>query len=42
MKCEVLAKEYTKKWSSRKWIHFERTYSNSLWHIDYKKLDDGR
>lgn len=26
----------------RKWIRSERRYSNSLWHTDYKQLDDGR
>ncbi len=26
----------------RKWVRWERTYSNSLWHTDFKHLDDGR
>ena len=26
----------------RKWVRYERTYSNSMWHTDYKLLDDGR
>ena len=26
----------------RKWIRYERTYSNSMWHTDFKQLDDGR
>ncbi len=25
-----------------KWIRSERTYSNSMWHTDYKRLPDGR
>ena len=23
-------------------VRYERTYSNSMWHTDYKLLDDGR
>ena len=26
----------------RKWVRYERTYSNSMWHTDWKLLDDGR
>ena len=26
----------------RKWVRYERTYSNSMWHTDYKQLPDGR
>ena len=26
----------------RKWVRYERTYSNSMWHTDYKQLDDRR
>lgn len=26
----------------RKWVRYERTYSNSMWHTDYKLLPDGR
>lgn len=26
----------------KKWIRYERDYSNSMWHTDYKKLPDGR
>ncbi len=37
-----LAEEQPKKRRRRKWIRFERTYSNSMWHTDWKKLDDGR
>ena len=39
---EDLVSEHPKKSRRRKWIRFERTYSNSMWHTDYKHLDDGR
>ena len=31
-----------KKSKRRKYVRYERTYSNSLWHTDYKMLQDGR
>jgi putative transposase len=37
-----LAEAQPKKRRRRKWVRFERTYSNSMWHTDWKKLDDGR
>ncbi len=37
-----LAEEQPKKRKRRKWVRFERTYSNSMWHTDWKQLDDGR
>ena len=37
-----LASEERKKKQRRKWVRYERTYSNSMWHTDYKQLDDGR
>ena len=30
------------KSGQRKWVRYERRYSNSMWHTDYKLLDDGR
>jgi putative transposase len=33
--------EESKKRGRRKWVRYERTYSNSLWHVDYKQLPDG-
>ncbi len=39
---EDLASEESRKGKKRRWIRYERTYSNSLWHTDYKLLDDGR
>ena len=37
-----LASERPKKSKRRKWIRFERIYSNSMRHTDYKQLDNGR
>ncbi len=31
-----------KSGQQRKWVRYERKYSNSLWHTDYKQLHDGR
>ena len=36
------AVEHKKKQKRRKWIRYERKHSNSMWHTDYKQLDDGR
>ena len=37
-----LAESHPKKSKRRKWIRYEREHSNSLWHTDWKQLDDGR
>ena len=37
-----LASKERKKKQRRKWVRYERTYSNSMRHTDYKQLDDGR
>ena len=37
-----IAEKQPKKSQRRKWIRYERTYSNSMWHTDYKQMDDGR
>jgi len=37
-----VAKEERKKKRQRKWVRYEREHSNSMWHTDYKQLDDGR
>ncbi len=42
MRDEGLAEAQPKKMRRRKWIRYERTYSNSMWHTDWKQLDDGR
>lgn len=34
-----LASDEPKKRRRKKWIRYERTYSNSLWHTDWKYLD---
>ena len=36
------AVSHPKKGKRRKWIRYERIHSNSMWHTDYKRLDDGR
>ena len=42
LKEKGMAVEHPKKSRRRKWIRYERTHSNSLWHTDYKLLPDGR
>ena len=42
LRSKGLAEVQPKKRKRRKWIRFERTYSNSTWHTDWKQLDDGR
>lgn len=37
-----LAENHPEKAKKRKWIRYERRFSNSLWHTDYKRLPDGR
>ena len=37
-----MARNEPKKSGRRKWVLYERTHSNSMWHTDYKQLDDGR
>ncbi len=37
-----IVKEEQKKKQRRRWIRYEREHSNSMWHTDYKQLDDGR
>ena len=36
------AVSHPKKGKRRKWIRYERTHSNSMWHTDYKMLKDGQ
>ena len=42
LKDEELAENQPAKARRRKWIRYERRFSNSLWHTDYKQLPDGR
>ncbi len=37
-----IAEEQPKKSRRRKWVRYERTHSNSMWHTDYKQLPDKR
>ncbi|MDE0090067.1 MAG: DDE-type integrase/transposase/recombinase [Thaumarchaeota archaeon] len=37
-----LAERQPRKARRRKWVRYERRYSNSLWHADCKQLPDGR
>ena len=39
---ENIASKHSKKSKRHKWVRYERTYSNSLWHTYWKLLDDGR
>ena len=39
MKSLGLAKDESRKHGRKKWIRYERKYSNSLWHTDWKLLD---
>ena len=42
LKDEELAEIQPAKAKQRKWVRYERRYSNSLWHTDYRQLPDGR
>ena len=42
LKDEELAENQPAKAKQRKYLRFERRFSNSLWHTDYKQLYDGR
>ncbi|OIO23965.1 hypothetical protein AUJ65_02420 [Candidatus Micrarchaeota archaeon CG1_02_51_15] len=37
-----LAKREPKKSKRRKWVRYERTKTNSLWHVDWKLLSNGK
>ena len=37
-----MANTESSKSGKRRWVRYERTYSNSMWHIDYKQLNDDR
>ncbi|MDE0526732.1 MAG: DDE-type integrase/transposase/recombinase, partial [Thaumarchaeota archaeon] len=42
LKDEEIVENQPKKARQRKWVRYERRFSNSLWHTDYKQLHDGR
>ena len=39
---EEIANSQPKKSRQRKWVRYERKYSNSMWHTDYKQLPGGK
>ena len=42
LKDEELAENQPKKAKQRKWVRYERRFSNSMWHTDYKQLHNGK
>ena len=42
LKDEEPAENQPAKAKQQKWVRYERRYSNSLWHTDYKQLTDGK
>ena len=42
LRSKGLSKAQPKKRKRLKWVRYERAYSNSMWHADWKLLDDGR
>ena len=42
MKDEELAENQPAKAKQRRWVRYERRYSNSLWHTGYKRMPDGK
>ena len=41
LKDNEMAASQPKKRKKRKWVRYERTYSNSLWHTDWKQIHGG-
>jgi putative transposase len=37
-----LSSESPRRWIRRKWVRYERAYSNSLWHVDWYEVKDPR
>jgi putative transposase len=42
LKMYGLSAEPAKRWIRRKWVRYEREYSNSLWHVDWYEMKDPR
>ena len=42
LKMNGLASEPPRRWIRRKWVRYERAYSNSLWHVDWYEMKDPR
>jgi putative transposase len=42
LKMYGLSSEAPKRWIRKKWVRYERAYSNSLWHVDWYEMKDPR
>jgi len=42
LKMYGLSSEPAKRWIRRKWVRYDREYSNSLWHVDWYEIEDPR
>jgi putative transposase len=42
LKMYGLSSEPAKRWIRRRWVRYEREYSNSLWHVDWYEMKDPR
>ena len=42
LKMYGLSPEPPRRWIRRKWVRYERAYSNSLWHVDWYEMKDQR
>lgn len=42
LKMYGLSPEPPRRWIRRKWVRYERAYSNSLWHVDWYEVKDHR
>lgn len=42
LKMNGLSSESPRRWIRRKWVRYEREYSNSLWHVDWYEMKDPR
>jgi len=42
LKMYGLSSEPPRRWIRKKWVRYERAYSNSLWHVDWYEMKDPR
>lgn len=42
LKMHGLSSEPPRRWIRKKWVRYEREYSNSLWHVDWYEMKDPR
>ena len=42
LKMYGLSSDPPRRWIRRKWVRYERAYSNSLWHVDWYEMKDAR